>query len=103
VRVGSGIVALRAAYRVEGHFVTALPLMIGFAAATAQLRYERDSTPAGLSEQVHALAPRACDRMLGLELDDLAVDGCITKTPGAARWPDGPRSIAARAASSARS
>ena len=36
----------------------------------------------GLSERVHALAPRAYDRMIGLELDDLAVDGCITKAPG---------------------
>ena len=37
---------------------------------------------AGLSEQVHTLALRAYDRMIGLELDDLAVDGCITKAPG---------------------
>src|SRR5215216_6532082 len=37
---------------------------------------------AGLSEQVHALALAAYDRMLGLELDDLAVDGCVTKAPG---------------------
>ena len=36
----------------------------------------------GLSEQVHALALRAYDRMIGLELDDLAVDGCVTKAPG---------------------
>ncbi len=36
----------------------------------------------GLSERVHALALRAYDRMIGLELDDLAVDGCITKAPG---------------------
>src|SRR3712207_3757364 len=36
----------------------------------------------GLSEQVHALALRADDRMIGLELDDLAVDGCVTKAPG---------------------
>ncbi len=36
----------------------------------------------GLSEQVHALALRAYDRMIGLELDDLAVDGCLTKAPG---------------------
>ena len=37
---------------------------------------------AGVSEQVHTLALRAYDRMLGLELADLAVDGCITKAPG---------------------
>ena len=36
---------------------------------------------AGLSEQVHALALEAYDRMLGLDLEDLAVDGCITKAP----------------------
>ena len=36
---------------------------------------------AGLSEQVHALALHAYDRMIGLELDDLAVDGCVTKAP----------------------
>jgi transposase len=37
---------------------------------------------AGLSEQVHTLALQAYDRMLGLELDELAVDGCLTKAPG---------------------
>lgn len=36
----------------------------------------------GLSEQVHTLALQAFDRMIGLDLDDLAVDGCITKAPG---------------------
>ena len=36
---------------------------------------------AGVSEQVHALALRAYDRMIGLDLDELAVDGCITKAP----------------------
>jgi transposase len=35
----------------------------------------------GVSEQVHTLALEAYDRMIGLELDDLAVDGCITKAP----------------------
>jgi transposase len=39
----------------------------------------REWAAAGLSEQVHTLALRAYDRMLGLDLDDLAVDGCITK------------------------
>jgi transposase len=36
---------------------------------------------AGLSERVHTLSLQAYDRMIGLELDDLAVDGCITKAP----------------------
>jgi transposase len=35
----------------------------------------------GLSEQVHALALEAYDRMIGLDLENLAVDGCITKAP----------------------
>jgi len=35
----------------------------------------------GVSEQVHTLALEAYDRMIGLELTDLAVDGCITKAP----------------------
>src|ERR687886_2613643 len=48
---------------------------------------------AGLSGQVHTLALRAYDRMIGLDLEDLAVDGCITKAPaggeGAGRSPGG--------------
>ena len=36
---------------------------------------------AGIGEQVHALALAAYDRMIGLELHDVAVDGCITKAP----------------------
>ena len=30
---------------------------------------------------MHALALRAYDQMIGLELEDVAVDGCITKAP----------------------
>lgn len=41
----------------------------------------REWATAGLSEQVHTLALRAYDRMIGLELDDIAVDGCVTKAP----------------------
>jgi transposase len=37
---------------------------------------------AGLSERVHTLALRAYDQMIGLDLEDLAVDGCVTKAPG---------------------
>jgi transposase len=36
---------------------------------------------AGVMEQVHTLALAAYERMIGLDLDDLAVDGCITKAP----------------------
>jgi hypothetical protein len=35
----------------------------------------------GVGQQVHALALRAYDQMIGLELGDVAVDGCITKAP----------------------
>jgi transposase len=37
---------------------------------------------AGLTEQVHTLTRQAYDRMIGLALDELAVDGCLTKSPG---------------------
>jgi transposase len=37
---------------------------------------------AGLAEQVQTLALQAYDRMIGLDLEDLAVDGCLTKAPG---------------------
>jgi hypothetical protein len=36
---------------------------------------------AGLMEQVHTLALAAYERMIGLDVDELAVDGCITKAP----------------------
>lgn len=36
---------------------------------------------AGIAEQVHAIALRAYDLIIGLELDDISVDGCITKAP----------------------
>jgi transposase len=35
----------------------------------------------GIAEQVHALALQAYDRMIGLQLHELSVDGCITKAP----------------------
>ncbi|MER7689659.1 IS5 family transposase [Streptomyces sp. NPDC097610] len=59
--------------------------------------YERISTPGcsdrtirrrvkewaeqGISEAVHALALQAYDRMIGLDLTEISVDGCITKAP----------------------
>ena len=36
---------------------------------------------AGIGAQVHALALAAYDQVIGLELGDVAVDGCITKAP----------------------
>ena len=37
---------------------------------------------AGLAETLHALVLRHYDRMIGLDLGDVAVDTCITKAPG---------------------
>jgi hypothetical protein len=37
---------------------------------------------AGLAQQVQTLALQAYDPMIGLDLDELAVDGCLTKSPG---------------------
>jgi transposase len=46
------------------------------------LRRRRDEWIAlGLAEQLRLLVLVAYDRMLGLELEHLAVDGCITKAP----------------------
>lgn len=36
---------------------------------------------AGLAEELHALVLAQYDRMIGLELDDVIIDGCITKAP----------------------
>ena len=35
----------------------------------------------GIGQKIHALALDAYDRMVGLGLDDLSVDGAITKAP----------------------
>ena len=46
------------------------------------LRRRRDEwIGAGLMDRLQALALGAYDRMIGLELRDVAVDGCITKAP----------------------
>jgi hypothetical protein len=37
---------------------------------------------AGLAEHLHALTRRAYDLVIGLQLGDVAVDGCSTKAPG---------------------
>ncbi len=37
---------------------------------------------AGLAEHLHALTLHAHDQVIGLKLEDMAVDGCITKAPG---------------------
>ena len=64
------------------------------------LRRRRDEwITLGVAEQLHRLVLGAFDRMLGLELNHLAVDGCITKTPCAARPPvQAPSTVPSRAA-----
>jgi len=42
----------------------------------------REWAEAGLAEMLHTLALTQYDRMIGIDLDDIAVDGCITKAPG---------------------
>ncbi len=44
-------------------------------------RRVRAWSEAGLTEHLHGLALAQYDRMIGLELDEVAVDGCITKAP----------------------
>jgi hypothetical protein len=58
----------------------------------------RASAAAGIGEQVHALALAAYDRMIGLELHDIAVDGCIIKAPCGGECGGPPRWTGARAA-----
>ena len=41
---------------------------------------------AGLTVELHALALAGYDRMIGLDLADVAVDGCITKAPGGGEY-----------------
>lgn len=50
--------------------------------AATTLRRRRDEwIAAGVMEQLEAIALNAYDRMIGLELGDIAVDGCITNAP----------------------
>src|SRR5262249_8614624 len=41
----------------------------------------KDWAGQGIGQQVHAVALRAYDQIIGLELADVAVDGCMTKAP----------------------
>lgn len=45
------------------------------------LRRVKQWAELGISEKVHALALEAYDRMIGLGLSEISVDGCITKAP----------------------
>jgi hypothetical protein len=58
----------------------------------------KDWAGQGIGQQVHALALRAYDQIIGLELADEAVDGCMTKAPCGGRSPGPHRWTGARAA-----
>ena len=45
-------------------------------------RRVREWAEAGLAETLHTLVLAQYDRLIGLELEHIAVDGCITKAPG---------------------
>jgi transposase len=57
---------------------------------------------AGLFATLELLVLQAYDRMIGLDLDDLAVEGCITKAPAAGNMRGAARSTAANMAANAR-
>jgi hypothetical protein len=66
------------------------------------LRRRRDEwITLGLADRLRLAVLGAYERLFGLELDHLAVDGCITKAPAAARPPGPARSTAASRGSSA--
>jgi transposase len=44
-------------------------------------RRVREWAETGLAAQLHALVVQQYDRLIGLDLDDIAVDGCLTKAP----------------------
>ena len=50
---------------------------------------------AGIFGQLKAIARESYDRIVGLLLEDLAVDGCIAKAPGGGECADRSRSTAA--------
>jgi hypothetical protein len=51
----------------------------------------------GAAEALHAAALRAYDQVIGLELGDVAVDGCLTKAPCGVSGPGPLRWTGARA------
>jgi hypothetical protein len=51
------------------------------ACSASTLRRRDEWTSAGVAEQLRLAVLGAYDRLFGLELEHLAVDGCITKAP----------------------
>jgi transposase len=67
------------------------------------LRRRRDEwIELGVMERLRRMCLETYDRFIGLELADLAVDGCITKAPCGGRRPEGAPWTAGNVASSAR-
>lgn len=71
------------------HVVAALVQESGYERIATQACWDRtirrrmhEWAEAGLATELHALVLTQYDRMIGLDLDDVAVDGCITKAPG---------------------
>jgi transposase len=55
----------------------------GCACGATTIRERRDEwIKAGAFAQLNTIAREACDRIAGLVLEELAIDGCITKAPG---------------------
>jgi transposase len=53
------------------------------ACGATTIRERRDEwIKAGIFAQLHAIARESYDRIVGLALEELAIDGCITKAPG---------------------
>src|SRR3982074_2705360 len=51
--------------------------------SASTIRARRDEwIRAGVFAQLKTIARNACDRMVGLVLEEISVDGCITKAPG---------------------
>jgi transposase len=65
------------------------------------VRRRRDEWIAlGLADRLRLIALAAYDRMIGLELSDIAIDGCITKAPcGGQAAGRSPGTVASRASS----
>ena len=70
------------------HLIAALVFGAGYeriaddTCSATTMRDRRDEwARAGLMNQLRMVAVAAYDRMIGLDLDDVAVDGCITKAP----------------------
>jgi len=67
------------------------------------LRRRRDEwIGLGVMEELARIAEEGYDRLIGLQLEDIVVDGCITKAPCGGEMAGGARSIVASREPSAR-